>query len=215
MVFWKKNNIVIDMVEEYLQKAEECVGLLKIGFTHYLKKGLGTEFDAFIEKTHKAESSCDDIKIKIESAMYEKSLIPESRGDILSLIESIDQIPNNAEHILYSIETQFLETPTEIKDKLEQLLNININAFYELTRAARALFKDTSKIQTISNNIDKEESASDYLERTIIRYIFSSENIAPDQRILFKELVGKLGSISDNCEKTADTIAIIAVKRIV
>ncbi|MHC4874578.1 MAG: DUF47 domain-containing protein, partial [Planctomycetota bacterium] len=146
---------------------------------------------------------------------YEKSLIPESRGDILGMLEILDRIPNKAESILYMIQTQFLNTPEEIKGKIRQLINTNIDAFTELMKAVRQLFVDGSGLQTYTDNIDKEESSSDHLEREIIRTIFSTDSIAPDQKILLKELIIELGSISDKCENTADAITIIAVKRII
>lgn len=215
MFLWKKSHILVDMVEEYFKKAEECMVYFQESMNNYLENGLSADFDGFIEKTHIAESSCDDIRLKIESAMYEKSLIPESRGDILGMLEIIDRIPNKAESILYMIQTQFLNTPEEIKGKISQLIKTNINAFTELMKAVRQLFIDGSGLQAFTDNIDKEESSSDHLEREIIRTIFSTESIAPDQKILLKELIIELGSISDKCENTADAITIIAVKRII
>lgn len=215
MFLWKKNHVLVDMVEEYLQKSEECIDYFKKSFEYYIRNGLGAEFDGLINKTHMAESSCDDIRRKIEAAMYEKSLVPESREDILHLLEAIDKIPSKAESILYMIQCEYLKVPYAISGKLLQLVDINYYAYTELIKAVRQLFIDKRKLKNITDNIDKEESSSDHLEREIIRNIFSSDNIAPDQRILLKELVIEIGQISDESENSADTITIIAVKRIV
>ena len=37
---------------------------------------------------------------EIEVMMYSKALFPESRGDILTLLETIDRVPNQAEAVV-------------------------------------------------------------------------------------------------------------------
>lgn len=44
-------------------------------------------------QTHKFESKADDIREEIEALMLGKALIPESRRDIIGLLESINDIP--------------------------------------------------------------------------------------------------------------------------
>ncbi len=203
------------MVEEYLQKAESCVAIMKQAFAEYFENGLGAGFDELVEKTHISESACDDLRRKIETAMYEKALIPESRGDILGLLETIDKVPNQAESVLYQVQTEFLSMPRACAEKMQQLININCEAFDDLLTAMRMLFTDVQKLPTLLGDVDKKESASDHLEREIIRGLFSDKDIAPDQKILLKELVVEIGNISDRCENTADRLTIITAKRMV
>ncbi|MEK0368345.1 MAG: DUF47 family protein, partial [Nitrosopumilus sp.] len=43
---------------------------------------------------------------EIEISLYEKALIPESRGDILGLLEAVDRIPNKAESVAFQMQTE-------------------------------------------------------------------------------------------------------------
>jgi uncharacterized protein len=215
MFSWRKNDAVARMVEEYLQKAEECLSLMQETFEIYFEKGLGGAFDEGVEKTHMAESSCDDICQQIEAAMYEKSLIPESREDILNLLETLDRIPNQAESALFHVQMQLLGIPEEFVDKFRQLVHVNRDAFVRLTEAVRALFAEPKKVRAGIREVDKEESSSDHLERDMIRSFFTSETLPPDQKILLKELVIQIGKVANRCENAGDRLHIITVKRLV
>lgn len=215
MFLWRKGHVLTGMVDEYLGKAEECLKCFREGLETYFARGLGADFDTLVEKTRMAESTCDDLRRQIETAMYEKSLIPESRGDVLGLMESLDRVPNRAESVLYMIQTQSLRTPEPYFEKFQQLIRINHETFQNLAQAVRLLFKDGSRVRSLTRDIDKQESVSDDVEREIIRSLFSSPDVLPDQKILLKELVIEIGSISDLCENVADRLTIITLKRLV
>ncbi|MBN1257562.1 MAG: DUF47 domain-containing protein [Planctomycetes bacterium] len=211
----KKQNLITEMVEEYLQKCEECQELFRQGFTLYLKEGPCPDFDTLASETSDAESACDDIRRQIEAAMYEKALIPESRGDILSLLESLDKVPNTMESTLFIIQTEKLQIPEFLKNSFQKLVEINTEAFDILIRAVRQLFSHAKTVKECVEDVDKLESASDELERATIRKIFADRQIEPAQRILLKELIVTIGSLSDRCENATDTLTIIAVKRLI
>jgi predicted phosphate transport protein (TIGR00153 family) len=184
-------------------------------FVEYTHKGLTADFDELTESTHMAESSCDDIRRKIATEMFEKALIPESRGEILSLLETIDRVPNQAESLLFMIQSQLMKLPEGIGDKLMRLVHLNRDAFLELAKTVRALFVDSTKVEAHNKAVDKLESASDHLEREIIRSLFADEKIPLGEKILFKELIVELGKISDRSENAGDKIALIAVRRMI
>jgi len=202
------------MLERYLLKIEESMGGFKKTIEVYFEKGLCENFSELVEKVHIAESSADDIRREIEIELYEKSLIPESRGDVLGLLENTDRVPDKAQSVLYQIQTEFLQIPEFLKDEFSHLVNINFDAFNDLARAIRKLFENIKEVKDITNEIDKKESASDRLERGAIKKIFSSD-IDVGQKILLKELVIEIGSISDLSEEVGDRINIIAAKRMV
>lgn len=215
MFSFRKNNVVTKMVEEYLDKAEQCLALLHESFAVYAADGLGAAFDELVDRTHMAESCCDDLRRQIEASLYEKALIPESRGDILNLLESVDKIPNQAESVLFHVQMQLLHIPQRHLAKFQQLVHINREAFSRLAAAIRALFVDAEKVRGLVNEVDKTESASDHLEREMIRAFFEDKELDLQTRLLLKELVIETGKISNRCENTADRITIITIKRAV
>ncbi len=203
------------MIEEYLSSANECMRHFTEAMEECFKNGLSDMFDEIISKTHRAESMCDDFRREIEFAMYERGLIPESRGDILKLLETFDRILNKAESVLYQIQSESLLVPDELKPDFKKLFHINYSIYTDTARCVEELFKDIKKVKHTISEVDKKESDSDAMERGLIKKIFSSASIDIGQKILLKELVIEMGNISDRSEDTSDILGIIAVKRFI
>ena len=213
-LFFSKTNKLLEMIEEYLEKVTECMEQARKTLLLYIDKGFCEEFDRLVTKTHMAESRSDDLRREIEISLYEKALIPESRGDILGLLEAVDRIPNKAESVAFQMQTEALRIPYEFKSELRKIININFDIFKDIKRAIKAVFKNIKEVRNITNEIDKKESSSDSMERGLIRKLFSSD-IDIGEKILLKELIIEIGSISDRAEDTADRLNIMAVKRLI
>ncbi|MCX7935213.1 MAG: DUF47 family protein [Planctomycetota bacterium] len=215
MLFWRQRHPVAVMMNEYITKAEECLELFRRAFETYFALGQGSEFDEAAEAVHLVESGCDDLRRKIEAEVFTKSLIPESRGDILTLIERLDKVPSKADALLQEMRAEMLAMPAALTGKFRQLVHTNCECFQCLGRAVRELFLAIDRVPTLAEEIDKRESLSDRLEREIIRLIFSDAALAADQRILLKALAVEISRLSDLAENAADALVIVAVKRMV
>ena len=213
-LFFSKKNKFLEMIEGYLKKVTECMELAKKTLLLYIDKGCCEKFDELVTKTHMAESCSDDLRREIEILLYEKALMPESRGDILGMLETVDKIPNKAESVTFQMQTEVLRIPDEFKPELRKIINMNFDIFADVKRAIRAVFNDIGEVRRITNEIDKKESGSDSMERDLIKKLFSS-NINIGEKILLKELIIEIGSISDRAENVADRLNIMAVKRLI
>ena len=211
ILFGKKNK-VYEMIEKYLALVWESIEYFRKTIEIYFEKGLAREFKEMIESTHLSESLADDIRRDMELTLYEKSLIPESRGDILGLIEATDKVLNKAQSVLYQIETESLHIPDELKDDFLRLVNTNISAYESAIEGFKTLFTNINNVRDKVKEVDKKESSSDRMERDFIRKIFLS-NYDIGQKILLKELVIEVGSISDMSEDVTDRLSIVAAKR--
>lgn len=212
--FFGKKNAVHEKTGKYLDKIKETIELFRKTMENYLNGGLSREFREMIESTHLSESMADDLRREIELEMYQKSLIPESRGDILGLIEATDDVLNKAQSVLYQIETESLVIPEELKDDFIQLINNNIAASEAAIEGFKILFRSLSDVRDKVNEVDKLESSSDRMERDLIRRVFSSDYDI-GQKILLKDLIIEIGNISDMCEEVTDRLNIVAAKRMV
>ena len=80
MILWKKEKEIQRAIEEYLLETENCLEAFGQAFEVYFAEGLSDNFQQQIDKTHAHESKADDERREIEYAMYDRALIPESRG---------------------------------------------------------------------------------------------------------------------------------------
>ena len=170
------------------------------------------DFWALAEETHRFESMADDVREEIKTMMYGKVLLPESRGDIMGLLEAMDQIPRLFEVVLRIIRTQKLAIPELIKDDVRELVSVSLSACDLMNEQMEDLFHRGHRIPELVDIIDRKESQCDLLERQIITALFDSD-LDPFVKIQLKELVVTLGEISDQADRVSKRINIVNLKR--
>jgi len=62
------------------------------------------------------ESECDMLRRRIERKIYQETLIPEHRGDVLGLLEHLDKIPGQLQGNAHRINTEKPEIYEELHD---------------------------------------------------------------------------------------------------
>lgn len=212
MFIFKKNFKLMEMLEEYLHVAQETIDEFVTAFNYVSKEGIDEHFEVLARQTHSKESNADDIRRKIEHEMYAKSLLPESRRDLLEIIELLDRIPNQAESILNMFLTQHTPLITEIKPDMTELINISSETLIYTIDATRDCFNMSGKMKELARLIDNNESIGDRLERKMIKTIFSS-GIDSGDKLIQKEFVLEVGAICDLCERVKDKLVITSIKR--
>jgi hypothetical protein len=209
---FKKEQQIESLIYNYLEKFRVAQTDFLEATTMYFDRGLCADFEFLIEQTHKVESRADDIRNEIETMMYAKALIPESRGDILGLLEAIDQIPGLFELILYLIQTQRLRSPDFLILDIKELIRVSLECCDLLGRQVEALFKRSDDVRSLAHKIDLNESHCDHIERRIITRIFDSD-LDPFQKLQLKEMVLQIGEISDQADRVSRRVNIIRAKR--
>jgi len=165
-----------------------------------------------VDKAHRYESKADDVREEIKMLMYSKVLLPESRGDIMGLLESIDSIPHTLEIILNMILTQKLAIPDLIADDVREMVSLSMGTCDLMIQQVEDLFQRGSRIPELLDVIDEKESQCDVIERQIITTLFDSD-IDPFQKLQLKELVVLVGDITDQIDRVSKRINIISLKR--
>ena len=212
--FFKKQRQVESLIYSYLDNLRMTQKFFAEALNTCVKDGVCGDFDFLTARTHKFESKADDIREEIKELMYGKALIPESRGDVMSLLEAIDEVPRIFEQILYIIQTQKLVIPELIVSDLNELLLSSLEGCDLMIKQVEALFKKNASVRDLVLEIDHIESQCDHIKRRIITKIFDS-NIEPFEKLQLKEVVFAVGSISDKADHVARLVNIINMKRLV
>jgi hypothetical protein len=169
-------------------------------------------FTFLTEQTHKFESKADDIREEITTLMYGKALLPESRGDIMKLLEEVDVIPRVFERVLYMIKTQKLSIPDFIVPDIDKLVSVSLASFDLMLKQVENLLKRRQEIRSLVSTIDYNESACDHIQRRMITRVFDSD-LDPFLKMQLKELIFCIGEISDQADRVSKRINIISMKR--
>ena len=97
--------------------------LFKIAIKVYLTEGYTEEFEQKLQDVNKMESEADHLRRAIETQLYTQTLIPDSRGDVLGLIENLDQLLNLFEGSLWAFSIERPDIPKEFHNDLEGYLH--------------------------------------------------------------------------------------------
>ncbi len=209
---FRKQREVESLIYRYLDNLEITKNRFAEAMNTCLDNGLCDHFEFLIVQTHKFESKADDIREEIKTLMYGKALIPESRGDIMGLLESIDEIPRLFELILYTIKNQKLLLPPFIVPDIRELIEVSVASCDLMLKEVQALFKKTEGIREFVSKIDQNESHCDHIERRIITRIFDSD-ADPFQKLQLKELIVHMGEMADRVDRVSKRVNIISMKR--
>ena len=211
-VFLRKQRAIEHDVYNYLHTWKRCLDYFKGGMEAYRTEGRGERFEYYVQEVDKTEERADELRRKVEWEMYSKALIPESRGDILGFLETMDKIPNKAESLLNQIKLQKLEFPKELNQNLERIVALSCEAIQLVYEAATRLIRRNGGIHKLADKIDVKETECDHAEQDTIEKIFSMD-IEKADMILLKEFIIELGNLSDRAEDVSDRLTILSVKR--
>lgn len=209
---FKKEHHLESLIYEYLDALSEAQENFSLALRVCVENQHCEQFDFLTEQTHKLESKADDIRENIKSLMYSKALIPDSRGDIMGLLEAIDEIPRVFEEVLYILQLQKLTIPEFILFDFNEIIRISLECCDLLDKQVRIFFKRSGSIRDLISKIDINESHCDHIERRIIMNIFNSQ-IDSFQKLQLKELILKIGDIADKAESVSRRVNIINMKR--
>ncbi len=213
MFFISKQAKIQEQINLYCDKVAECIQLFQKTVGNYCRSNDRTELKRECIRIHEYESAADDVRRDIELVMYSKSVFPESRGDILGLLESMDRIPNQTQHALQMLYSHRITVPETFIDNIEKLLEICRLCIGSLLETVRKLFGKFQSAADAIARVDQLESQADQIENNLIESVFASSEIDDFKKLLLRDLVIKIASITDRAENVAYRIRIIVAKR--
>jgi predicted phosphate transport protein (TIGR00153 family) len=201
-------------IDEFLDLLSESNVLFRSGVTYFLDNG-GSDNEAFQQKLQQVdalESRADGLRRGIELALYEQSLIPDSRGDMLSLLEDLDYLINVFEENLIAHSIENPAFPRELHKELKQLLEQSALAVESLVMATRAFLRDANAVRDHIHKVMLYEHEADQLSLALKTRIFKS-SLSLEQKAHLRYFVDKIEQVSNEAEDAADWLAIYTIKR--
>ncbi len=198
-------------IDQYLDIVLKGALLFRQGVKYYLEKK-PEDFSDRLKLLDTLESDADALRREIERTLYSRMLIPESRGDVLGLLERTDGVLNTATETLIQFSVQKPEMFSEFNQDYLDLTESSMNAMEEMVGAIRAYFKDLTAVR---DHIDKvmfyEEESDRISEKMLARLFESKEDLC--QKLHVRDFIDQVENISDEAEDVCDRVAIAAIKR--
>ena len=211
-MFLNRQRKIEAQLNEYRSTVSLCLEKFQDSIKRYCRDADPAQLQTDYNQLHHYESLADDIRREIEVVMYSKALFPESRGDILGLLETMDKIPNQAEKTVLVMLTQNVRIPEPFHPQVLQLVQVCRRCVDALLDSAAKLFSDFTNAAVAIGKIDELESEADLIEADLISRIFKSD-MAGFDKLLLRDVVRDIASVSDRAENAGDHVRIIVAKR--
>lgn len=201
-------------IDSFFDKLSESSVIFRLAVRVYIKQGLNEEFETRLKRVNKLESEADGLRREIEQQLYSNTLIPDSRGDVLELIERVDELLSSLEGPLWAFTNEMPEIPEEHRQGFRKLTNMVVKAVDELGLSGRAFFRSPHDVPAYNHKVMLYEKEADIISTELKRAIFGSD-MALSKKLHLREFVESIDAVADLAEDIADRLAIYAIKRIV
>jgi predicted phosphate transport protein (TIGR00153 family) len=200
-------------IDSFFDKVSEAAVVFRLGVRVYLKEGYTEEFVSRLDRVVELESEADDLRRDIEKHLYSNTLIPDSRGDVLGLIETVDQLLSEFEDTLWSFSIEKPSIPEELGSGYRKLTNMVIKSVDELALSGRAFFRSPHDVPAYNHKVILYEKEADKICLNLKTAIFDS-SLELSLKIQLREFADRIDGIADLAEDVADRLAIYAIKRL-
>ncbi len=210
-LFFKKTKLLEQEIDSYLDLLLKASFLFRMGVKYYLDEEM-EELQKRIESLNECEHDGDKLRREIESSLYTETLIPESRGDVLGILEACDRVLNMMDETLNQFEVELPYFLPEVKDSYVDLTEISMQAVDEMVAAVRAYFRDVTNIRDHIRKVQLSESESDKIAQKIKRIVFRTD-IQLSKKMHMRYFALHIELIADEAEDVCDRLSIAAIKR--
>lgn len=211
--FFKSTSEVIGQIEEFLTIVDQSSLVFVNGIRNYLK-GNREEFVNAMRKADEMEGKADALRRSVEDALYRHSLLPEFRGDVLNLLEKLDDLVDIAKENLLQFDVESPYIPPEAHDDFINLAGTSIKAVEAVVLSVRTFFRDPRAVKDILHRVyfyeEEADRASNALKRKIYKEI---PGLDLSQKNHIRYFIHQAENLSDVSEAIADILAIQAIKR--
>lgn len=208
----RKKLTIGKQIDDFLDKVSESGLLFKQGTDAYFKANKES-FTRKIEEITDTEHQGDALRRSVEEQLYVKTLIPESRGDVLELLESMDSLLDRFKGVLWQFEIEQPEISIEFNEDFRELVLCVVETVEAIVRSTRAFFVNVFSVNDHIHKVSYWETQSDKISTRLQRNIFRCKELRLSQKLQLRDLVRHVDKIADRAEDVADKLSIYVIKR--
>jgi uncharacterized protein len=210
-----KANKSIELINKFLNCIDQSLLLFKEGVKNYLYKNMGN-FNSNLQSLASCEMESDVLRREIENTLYTQSLMPQLRGDIMRLLEEMDNLIDQAKKNLFQFDVEMPNIPAELIPDLIKLTQTSVSAAESVIPAAKSYFSEPVTVTEKIHRVYFFEKETDLLADVIRRKIFREmKELKLSEKFHLRYFTLHIENISDIAEKVADLLTIMAIKRTV
>lgn len=211
-IFGGKESSVFETIGRHLEVVKESL----VAFRELMNAYLDGDFErarAFEREVDQLESKADTLRRSIETMLYEGAFLPANRGDYVRLSELIDQVADAAESAAHTLILAKPKAPMELKGEIMELVESAIESYAILEDAVNALNSDVDRAIELAKAVEDAEEKADEVEYDVKGKVFESETVTTYAKLIWNQILTKIGDIADRAEDASDQVMLMAIKR--
>jgi len=198
-------------LDQFLDIVSDAAMLFQLGMEDYLLER-NAQFEERLSQIREKEQKADDLRISIERYLYERTLIPENRGDVLAILENTDEVIDNIKDSLLQFSIEMPEIEQSLDDLWMQTTRASVSAVEQLVCAVRSFFNDLPAVNNYMHKVFFFEREADHLGEKLRRQIFALPiDLARKSQLRWFAI--HIEKISDYAQAVCDRLAIYTIKR--
>jgi predicted phosphate transport protein (TIGR00153 family) len=202
-------------IDEFFDTVSQGGILFEETLSHFMVQGADDVFAQRQQQISEIESNGDNLVKSIVRALYTEMLIPESRADVLSLLQDIDHILDDFKKVCFAVDVErpdLSDLYPQLINSFQDLVSVVVRAVETLIQAARAFFRDINSVRDHLHKVNFLEAEADKLAMYLKRQIFES-SLPLERKMHLRDFVDLVDAIADEAEDVADWLAIYTIKR--
>jgi len=211
-VFTRTTKNLIIRIDEFIDNIDIGLLVFKEAMKSYLEKDIET-FERLLHKVDSLEHSADRLQREIENEMIIHSILPQSRDEVVRLIDMLDEIIDSIQDLLGDIDIERPVIPDEVKNNFNTIAITSASAAEELVPAARAYFRAPYTVREKLLKVYYYESETDKLVAQTKKTIFRDmNNLHLAEKNQLRYLINNIENISNYAQKAADKLSAMAIR---
>jgi len=199
-------------IDEMLDVVSQAALAYKHGIDHYIRHGWDGTAEEKFEQICAFEERGDELRAKIGMALYTEMLLPDTSGDVLGLLRSLDRLLDDMQHSFVVVRIERPGIPSEFHEGLLQCVSQAADTVEQVVVAARCYFRDPRTTRDHIHKIRFFEGETEKTAFRVIEQIFQSE-MSLDRKLQLRGHVWLIDRVADRADDAGDALAIYAVKR--
>lgn len=207
-----KTQILERQIDDFLDQIVEGAVYFEIGMRFYLDSDRAT--DICLEKLAQVlqvKNRCQELRRSIVTTLYAELLIPDMRGDLLSLMSDLYYL---VDVIGDAFQSTVVEQPQGLSTygaDVKALVEVAVRSVRSIVLAVRAFFRDPSAVRDRIFEVRLYEEEADKISLRLKQAIFQSE-LPLDRKMQLRDNIDILDQLADEAELVSDELSIYAIK---
>ena len=209
----KNTNKTIQDIDTFFDTIDETILVFKSGVKNYLYNNT-EQFNDNLQSMAKLEKTSNELRRSIESKLYTHSLMAEVRGDVLRLLERLENVVDILARNLFQFEVEIPFIPVELNNDFIKLTETSTLSVEGIIPAAKAYFRTPDLMTDKIHRVYFYEQETNKLAQSIKRKVFHEmDKLKLSEKFHLRYFTLHIEELSRAAEKIADLLSVMAIKR--